>query len=379
MKYDLTKNENWLKAQAKTKETCKRIKKENELKYLQNPKYCLCCNKILKYDKRIKKRKFCNIQCACFYNNTKNPSKYSNDIKNKIRDLYVNKGIGCRMISKELNIPNGFIYNFLTKNNLTRNHKESSEIKKKNKKWYDYSVKYEQRKKISENMKKAHAEGRHPGWSFMNVKKRRSYPEGYIFKVLKNAGFFKKYTIEEKFPFSKYFLDFAFIDIKLDLEVDGEQHYITKEAIEHDKRRNEYVKSKGWAVYRICWSNFLKNKKEEIKELFDFIENIDNNTERYYNIEEVSNKKDKRKYGKIKDYLRAIKKINEIKNKPKIEKILNSDIDFSKFGWVSKSSKILEIYPEKVSRWMKRYMKNFYEEKCFKRKICSRISTGQKI
>lgn len=50
-----------------------------------------------------------------------------------------------------------------------------------------------------------------------------------------------------------------------------------------------------------------------------------------------------------------------------MEKIKNSDIDFSKRGWVKKASDLTNIKQQKIGKWMKRYMKNFYEEKCFKR------------
>ena len=50
-----------------------------------------------------------------------------------------------------------------------------------------------------------------------------------------------------------------------------------------------------------------------------------------------------------------------------IEQILKSNIDFSKLGWVEKVSKILNIAPQKVTKWMKRNMNQFYNESCFKR------------
>jgi len=59
-------------------------------------------------------------------------------------------------------------------------------------------------------------------------------------------------------------------------------------------------------------------------------------------------------------------KKQEIQNK--IDLILNSDIDFSKYGWVQKVSEILKISPQKVGKWMKRNMLEFYNTKCFKRK-----------
>ena len=42
-----------------------------------------------------------------------------------------------------------------------------------------------------------------------------------------------------------------------------------------------------------------------------------------------------------------------------INKLLNSSINFDKYGWVNKAAKIIEI----------KHMPEFYETKCFKRKF----------
>lgn len=63
--------------------------------------------------------------------------------------------------------------------------------------------------------------------------------------------------------------------------------------------------------------------------------------------------------------------LKEIKKRNKA--IKNSNITFHKFGWVNEVSNILGISPQKVNEYMKRYMPDFYENKCFKRKApCSR-------
>lgn len=49
--------------------------------------------------------------------------------------------------------------------------------------------------------------------------------------------------------------------------------------------------------------------------------------------------------------------------------ILQSNIDFSKYGWVQKVSKIIGITTPKVNQWMKKNMNDFYEESCFKRAV----------
>jgi hypothetical protein len=47
--------------------------------------------------------------------------------------------------------------------------------------------------------------------------------------------------------------------------------------------------------------------------------------------------------------------------------VLSSDIDFNKFGWVTKLAPVISQKPQKVNEWMKRFMPDFYKENCFKR------------
>lgn len=47
-----------------------------------------------------------------------------------------------------------------------------------------------------------------------------------------------------------YIVDFYCDEIKLAIEIDGEQHYNTKEAVEKDKVRDEYLNKLGIKVLR---------------------------------------------------------------------------------------------------------------------------------
>ena len=83
------------------------------------------------------------------------------------------------------------------------------------------------KKKISKSMKRAHKENR--AW---NIGKSRwnnksSYPELFFSKVIKNHFSNQKYTRE--YPLSRYSLDFAWVDLKKCIEIDGEQHLRFKE------------------------------------------------------------------------------------------------------------------------------------------------------
>ena len=144
------------------------------------------------------------------------------------------------------------------------------------------------RKKLSNSMRKVHADGNHPGWTHINSRKdRRSYPERIFLGYFKNSDVYDKYRIEEKLPIGKYFLDFAIIDLKLNIEMDGSQHYNNDDSIIHDKVRNEYLKSSGWKVYRIKWSEFKINAKKEIDDLVSYIKNIHNETDRFYKLDDI--------------------------------------------------------------------------------------------
>lgn len=59
---------------------------------------------------------------------------------------------------------------------------------------------------------------------------------------------------------------------------------------------------------------------------------------------------------------------DRIENIPYISQILNSNINFSKQGWVKEVSILINKQPQKVNMWMKKYMLNFYNDNCFKRK-----------
>ena len=43
---------------------------------------------------------------------------------------------------------------------------------------------------------------------------------------MEHEGVFKRFCVIEKMPMGKYFLDFAFTDIKLDLEIDVETIFL---------------------------------------------------------------------------------------------------------------------------------------------------------
>lgn len=101
--------------------------------------------------------------------------------------------------------------------------------------------------------------------------KGKSYAEEY-WKIILDTN-----NIEyiEQFQIGLYQLDFAIINRKIDIEIDGDQHYLDKRIIESDIRRNKYLEELGWTVIIIRWSDYKKiiDKKEFV---IDFITRLNN-------------------------------------------------------------------------------------------------------
>lgn len=77
------------------------------------------------------------------------------------------------------------------------------------------------------------------------------------------------------------------------------------------------------------------------------------------------NSKTKIKNNKEKERL---KELRELAIKERIERILNSKVSFSKYGWVEQIAKLENISHTAVKRFMRKYMKDFYYTNCHIRK-----------
>lgn len=148
-----------------------------------------------------------------------------------------------------------------------------------------------------------------------------------------------------------YFPDFYLPDDDIYIEVKG---YYDERSIE---KTNQFKGNLKVLRYRNLqkYLNYVINKYGK-----DFINLYESPI-----IAHLNKKQQKQKY------LEEKRRLKQYEHQQQIEetksKLLNSDIDFSKFGWVGKASKVIGITPQKVNQWMKRNMLDFYNNKCFKK------------
>lgn len=227
--------------------TIKRIMSKNGLKSLSYEirktkrvveSICVECGSRFEYEKYNRIRKFCSKKCSLLNNKLKlseNRKEVNEKISNKLRKA---EKIGiCLWCNKE----------FEKKN---KNHKccsrscSSSEINSRPEHRDRLS------KMFSELTKRRHDSGDLSiGWK-SRKKLEPSYPEKVTMIFLDS----KKIKYEYELNCGKYFIDFAFEEKKIALEIDGRRHNDI-EIVEKDIRKDTYLKNNGWIVCRIKWKN----------------------------------------------------------------------------------------------------------------------------
>ena len=194
-----------------------------------------------------------------------------------------------------------------------------------------------------------------------------SYLENwFIENIILPNNLQQKYDIINDYSVNPYFLDFAFINIKLDVELDGKCHFENgKQRIQHDIDRDNYLLNNGWKIFRI---SYLDNNEDTIKQFINYLntENFEYNQKYYDNIilkgsEVYQQKLNKQKEKRLKN---KEEKINNIKLI--LSNLKNLNIDYSKFGWVEQVKKYLIENNIKlkgnISRYINKYYPEFFEE-----------------
>lgn len=128
----------------------------------------------------------------------------------------------------------------------------------------------ETKEKISKSMKKYLSENPDKVPYLLNHSSKMSYPEQYFIDIFKSENIPLDYHLQV----SKYELDFYNQNYMIDVEIDGEQHYLDKRIFNSDRERDKYLSSLGWTTYRIRWSEYKKLCLNERKVIINDIKSL---------------------------------------------------------------------------------------------------------
>lgn len=124
--------------------------------------------------------------------------------------------------------------------------------------------------KISHSMKIAHKERRAHNIGESRWNNEPSYPEKWFMTVIENE--FEDKNYQREYPFHIFSLDFAWIDKKKCIEIDGDQHQRFNDYKARDQRKDTKLKEDGWQVLRLVWKDVFAEPKKWIQIAKDFIQ-----------------------------------------------------------------------------------------------------------
>lgn len=207
---------------------------------------CKYCGKVCKNNNSLKQH-----ERLCKQNPNHEESsfiKYNKDVKTGIISKPSNQYVKAKLLGID--------------------YRMSEETKQKIAKiWKGKHLSEEHRKNISLGRKRFLNE--HPGMIpfKLNHSSKQSYPERYFQIIFYKENINLKYHLQVK----RYELDFYNKEKKRYVEIDGEQHFVTKYMVNHDIERTEFLKNLGWEGIRIRWSEYKSKSLEERKKIIEDI------------------------------------------------------------------------------------------------------------
>jgi very-short-patch-repair endonuclease len=181
-----------------------------------------------------------------------------------------------------------------------------------------------------------------------------SYPEKLFLNKLKELKWDENYSIIREYCVFPYFIDFAFPNEKVAIEIDGSQHLLSNRK-ENDEKKDTLLMKQGWCVIRVT----EKEVKENIDNVMVMINNIikDKTSIRKYEIGILEfpkgyQKKEKNTFGYTQSQFESSIKQRKVE-RPDYEtlKKLVSELRYVKTG------KMFGVSENTIRKWLKFYEK----------------------
>ena len=176
--------------------------------------------------------------------------------------------------------------------------------------------------------------------------------------------------IEEYSPFTdyNYSIDIAWPNLKIGIEVNGNQHYNNDGQLnEYYQKRHNIFKERGWRLYEIHYTKCYKLNVNE----FINNNNLDTLDEEYVKNYFLRKEEKKNNLNMIKQRKKIEKeKIQQQRKEILIKLEKESNIDFSKYGWVNLAKQYIEnidkTFPTKMlHRSILKYYPEFFKNKIY--------------
>jgi very-short-patch-repair endonuclease len=273
------------------------------------------------------------------------------DVKYILQD-YID-GLSIRKVSEKYKISKSYVEKV-----ISDNKRNSSEASKNARKLYPEKYKHSEytKKKLRDiRLKWMKENPEKTAWRLSNP----SYPEKIFISIIEEMKLYERFTIIREKSIYPYYIDFAFMNEKVAVEIDGSQHKLDERKA-NDQKKDKLLMDNGWLVYRINAFYFIKNTKEVIDKLLFFLEKKEKNYEEvgFYEqktlnqIKKENLKKERTQYGlTIYEIEKAIKQRRV--ERPSYEILLK---DIEEMGYL-KTGKKYNVSDNSIRKWVKFYQK----------------------
>lgn len=174
-------------------------------------------------------------------------------------------------------------------------------------------------------------------------KKDRSWPEKFFEKLITSSELIN-YNIISEYSVFPYYVDFAFIDQKVAVEIDGAQH-LTDYMIKHDHKKDKILQSHGWRVFRIPASILYKPEN---------LHNLVNSIVKFINTDQLCSSPQFIPYKQYKDQINDQIKLDKKNKLLHIKEQLSQINVLSKKEWYLAATNIVGITRKSIPRYIKR-------------------------
>jgi very-short-patch-repair endonuclease len=270
--------------------------------------------------------------------------------KSDVIDMY-NNGLSIIKISEKLKISRSRVMSFLE--GRTRTMSESGKLRHK---LYPEKFKHSDETKEKIRQKRLEWMKNNPektAWRLYNF----SYPEKIMFDKFLEIGFDKKYLIVREKSFFPYFIDFAFENEKVALEIDGSQHLLPDRKNSDDKKDKLLIEN-GWMVIRVSEQE-VKNNIDSVINILEY--HLNNKNDKYISeVKRVGIIKESKKYIKKERNEKGLteKQIKSILNQRRVERptmeVLQKEIEELGFEGVGRK---YGVSGNSIKKWIRTYNK----------------------
>ncbi|NDF17674.1 MAG: DUF559 domain-containing protein [Verrucomicrobia bacterium] len=259
-------------------------------------------------------------------------------IKDEIVRLYVDESYSVKDLRKKFQIQSEDIKDIL--GNKVRSSSESNKLA---------HMKYPENFKHTEESKKIMREKRlefmknnpeKTAWRLSNV----SYPNSLD----------KKYSIVREYSVFPYFIDFAFVNEMVAVEIDGSQHLLP-ERKERDDKKDKLLDDLGWLVIRVSEKEIKTNIDEVFKQILLILKDkpkINNHRIGLVVKPKKRKKKERNEFGFTEKQIQSIKSQRRVERPPidELKKLIEKN------GYRG-TGKIFGISDNAIRKWLKSYNK----------------------